>query len=81
MEETKIRQKPRSACYPVHNLVSSILLSKNKKIKIYRSTVLPLLYGYEAWSFVLREERRPRVFENRIQRKMFGPNRDEVIGM
>jgi hypothetical protein len=81
MEETKIRQRPRSACYPVHNLVSSIFLSKNIKIKIYITTNLPVLYGCEAWSFVLREERRLRVFQNRVQWKIFGPDRDEVIGM
>jgi hypothetical protein len=31
-------------------------------------------------SFILREERRPKVFENRVQRKIFGPKRDEVTG-
>jgi hypothetical protein len=75
MEETKIRQKPRSACYPVHNPLSSIFLSKNIKIKIYINTILPVLYGCEAWSFVLREESGLRVFENRVQRKIFGPKR------
>jgi len=72
MEEIKIRQKPRSGCFPVQHLVSSILLSKNTKIKMY-STILPILYGGEAWSFTLRKEYRPRVFENRVLRKIFGP--------
>ena len=60
--------------------LSSVLLSKSIKIKMY-STILPVLYGYETWSFTMREERRLRVFENRVLRKIFGPYRDEVIGM
>jgi hypothetical protein len=39
-----------------------------------------VLYGCESWSFTLREERRLRVFENRVLRRIFGPKRDEVIG-
>ena len=39
-----------------------------------------LLYGCETWSLTLREERRLRVFENRVLRKVFGPKRDEVTG-
>jgi len=38
------------------------------------------LYGYETWSLTLREERRLRVFENRVLRRIFGPKRDEVTG-
>jgi hypothetical protein len=57
------------------------LLSKNIKIKIYRTIILPVdLYGCETWSITLREERRLRVFENRVLRRIFGPKRDEVIG-
>jgi hypothetical protein len=48
------------------------LLSKNLKIKIYRSIILPVLYGCEAWSLTLREERRLKVFENRVLRRVFG---------
>jgi hypothetical protein len=52
------------------------LLSKNLKIKIYRTIILPVvLYGCETWSLTLRE-RRLRVFENRVLRKVFGPKRD-----
>ena len=59
----------------------SSLLSKNLKIKIYRTIGLPVvLYGYETWSLTLREERRLRVFENRVLRRVFGPKRDEVTG-
>jgi len=55
--------------------------SKNLKVKIYRTLILPLvLYGSETWSLALREERRLRVFENRVLRRMFGPKRDEVTG-
>jgi hypothetical protein len=39
-----------------------------------------VLYGCETWSLTLREEHRVRVFENRVLRGIFGPNRDEVIG-
>jgi hypothetical protein len=55
------------------------LLSKKLKIKIYRKINLPVvLYVCETWSLTLREERRLRVFENRVVRRVFGPKRDEV---
>jgi len=64
----------------VHNLLSSSLLSKNLKIKLQRTIILPVvLYGCETWSLTLREERRLRVFENRVSR-IFGPRRDKVSG-
>jgi hypothetical protein len=57
------------------------LLSKNLKIKMYRIIILPVvLYGCETWLLTLREERRLRVFENRVLRRVFGPKRDEVTG-
>ena len=63
----------------MQNLLSSRLLSKNLKIKIYRTIILLfVLYGCETWSLTLREERRLRVFENRVLRRVFGPRRDEV---
>ena len=65
----------------MQNLLSSSLLSKNIKIKIYINIILPLvLYGCETWSPTLREERRLKVFENRVLRRVFGPKRDEVTG-
>ena len=81
-EEIKSRLKVRNACYySVQNLLSSSLLSKKLKIKIYRTIILPVvLYGCETWSLTLREERRLRVFENRVLRRVFGPKRDEVTG-
>jgi hypothetical protein len=57
------------------------LLSQNLKTKIYRTIILPVvLYGCETWSLTLREERRLRVLENRVLRRVFGPKRDEVTG-
>jgi hypothetical protein len=57
------------------------LLSKNIKIRIYKTIILPVvLYGCETWSLTLREERRLRVFENRVPRRIFGPKRDHVTG-
>ena len=57
------------------------MLSKNLKIKIYRSIFLPVvLYGCETWSLTLREERKLRLFENMVLRRIFGPRSDEVTG-
>jgi len=65
----------------VQNLFSSRLLSKNLKIKIYRTIILPVvLYGCETWSLTRWEERKLRVFENMVLRRIFGPRRDEVTG-
>jgi hypothetical protein len=77
-EEIKSRLKSGNACYHSgQDLLSSSLLSKNTKIKIYRSIILPfVLYGYETWSLTLREEHKLRVFENRVLRRIFGPKRD-----
>jgi hypothetical protein len=61
--------------------LSSRLLSKNIKIRIYRSIIFPVvLYGCETWSLTLREEYRLRVFENRVLRRIFRPKKDEVTG-
>jgi len=64
----------------VQNILSSSLLSKNLKIKIYRTIILPVLYGCETWSLTLREERRLRVFESRVLRRIFVAKRGEVTG-
>ena len=65
----------------MQNRLSSSLLSKKLKIKIYRTIILPVvLYGCETWSLALRDERRLRVFENRVLRRVFGPKKDEVTG-
>jgi hypothetical protein len=61
--------------------LSSRLLSKNVKIKIYRTIILPVvLYGCEIWSLTLWGERKLRVFENKVLRRIFGPRSDEVTG-
>jgi len=61
--------------------LSSRSLSKNLKIKIYRTIILPVvLHGCETWSLTLREERKLRVFENMVLRRIFGPRSDEVTG-
>jgi hypothetical protein len=81
-EEIKTRLRSGNACYySVQDLRSSSLLSKNTKIKIHRTVILPIaLCGCETWSVTLREEYRLRVFENRVLRRIFGPKRDEATG-
>jgi hypothetical protein len=71
-----------NACYhSVQSLLSSRVLFKKLKVKIYKTIILPLvLYGCETWSVTLREEHRLRVFENRVLRRIFGPERDKVTG-
>jgi hypothetical protein len=66
--------------YSVQNLLSFRLISKNLKIKIYKTVILPIvLYGCETWSLTLEEENRLRIFANRVFRKRFGPKRDEDV--
>ena len=49
--------------------------------KIYRTIILPVvLYGCETWSLTLKEERKLRVFENMVLRRICGPRSDEVTG-
>jgi hypothetical protein len=78
----KRRMNSGNACYhSVKNLLSSRLLHKNLKIRIYRSIILPVvLYGCQTWSLALREEHKLRVFENRVLRRIFGLKRDEMVG-
>jgi len=72
---------PKHCCLSLQNLLSSRLFSKNLKIKIYKTIILPIvLYGCETWSLILREERRLRVFENMVVRRISGSKRDEVTG-
>ncbi|KAJ4426630.1 hypothetical protein ANN_26428 [Periplaneta americana] len=81
-EEIKHRINMGNACYySVEKLLSSSLLSKNLKVRIYKTVILPVvLYGCETWTLTLREEHRLRVFENKVLRKIFGAKRDEVTG-
>ena len=63
----------------MQNFLSSSVLYKNLKIKIYTTAILPVvLYGCETWLLTLRDERRLRVSENRVLRRIFGPKWDEV---
>ena len=73
-EEIKGRLRSGNACYhSVQNLLPSRLLSRELKIKIYRTIILPVvLYGCEAWSLTLRNERELRAFENMVLRRIFG---------
>jgi len=65
----------------VQNILSSSLVSKNRKIKIHKTIILlVILYGYETWSLTLREECRLRVLENRVLRKILWSNRDDITG-
>jgi len=82
VEEIKSRLRSGNDCYhSVQNRLYSRLLSKNLKIKIYRTIILPVvLYGCEAWSLESREERKLRVFEKMVLRRISGPRRDEVTG-
>ena len=79
-EEIKSRWKSENVCcQSEQTLLSSGLLTKNLKIKIYRTVILPVvLYGCETWSLTLKEERRLRLFKNRVLRGIFGLKKDEV---
>jgi hypothetical protein len=81
-EEIKRRLNSGNVCcHSVQSLSSSRLLSKNLKIRIYKKIILlVVLYGCETWSLILREEHRLRMFENRVQRRIFGRKWDEVTG-
>ena len=73
-EQIRSRLKSGNACcHSVQNMLCSGLVYKNIKIKIYRTVILPVvLYGCKTWSLTSREERRLRVFENRVLRGIFG---------
>jgi hypothetical protein len=77
-DEIKSRLNSGNACfYSVQNILSSRLISKNLKIKIYKTVILPVvLYGCETWSITLGEEYRLRDFESRVLR-IFGPKMEE----
>ena len=63
----------------MRNVLSSGLLPKNFKIKIYTTVILPVvLYGCETWSLTLWEGCSLRLFENRVLRRIFESKRDKV---
>jgi hypothetical protein len=80
-EEIKRRLNSGNACYhSVQNFLSSRVLSKNIKVRIYKIIIMPVvLYGCETWSLTLREMHRLRVFQKRVLRT-FGTKRNEVMG-
>jgi hypothetical protein len=79
-EEISSSLNSGNACYySVQSLLSSCILSRNIKVKIYKNIILTVaLYECETWSLTLREEHRLRVFENRVLRRIVRPKRDEV---
>jgi hypothetical protein len=81
-KEIKRRLNSGNACYhSVQNLLSSCLLFKNIKIKIYKILILLIvLHVYETCAQTLREDHRLQVFENSVLKRIFGPRRDEIIG-
>ena len=81
-EEINSRLKSGNACnHSVQDVLFSSFLYKDIKIKIYRTIILLVIfYGCETWSHTLMKERRLRVFENKVLRRIFGPKRDEVKG-
>jgi hypothetical protein len=81
-EEIRSKLKSGNAGYhSVQNLLPLNLLSKNIKIKLYRTIILPIVLDEcEKLSLMLKEERILRVFQNRVLRRIFGPKRDEVTG-
>jgi hypothetical protein len=81
-KEIKKRLNSGNVCYhSVQNLLSSRLLSKIVKVRIYKTIILPVvLYGCETWTLTVREEHKLCVFENKVLRRIFGPKRDGVKG-
>ena len=81
-KEIKHRLNSGNVCYyALHGLLSSQLLSKNIKLKIYKSVIPPVIsYGCETWTLTLREEKRLQVFENKVLSQIFGPKRDDQTG-
>jgi hypothetical protein len=81
-EEIKSKMMSGNACsHSVRNILSSSLLSKYIKIKIYRTIIVPVvLYVCETRSLTLREERSLRLFENRVLKRIFWHKRVSVQG-
>jgi hypothetical protein len=81
-KEIKSRLNSGNGCYhSVQSLLSYRLLSRNVRVKIYKIIILPVvLYECETWSLTLREEQRLRMFQNRVLRRIFGSNRDDMMG-
>jgi hypothetical protein len=73
----KWQNSGNACCHSVQKLLSSHLLSKSVRIRMYKTIILPVvLYGCEPWSLMLREEHKLSMFENRVLRRMLGLKRD-----
>jgi hypothetical protein len=79
-EITRRSRLGNACCHSVQKLLSSLLLCKHVKIRIYIIIFPVLLYGCETWSLTLREEHGQRVLEKRLQRRIFGPKRNDMTG-
>jgi hypothetical protein len=81
-DQIKRRLNSGNVCYhSVQTLLSSRLLSKNIKIRIYKTVILPVvLHGCETWCLTLKEKHIPRVLEKSVLMRIFGPKGDVVIG-
>jgi len=81
-EEMKSRLVSGNAFfYSVKKLLTSRLISRKLKLKIYKTVILSIiLYGCESWSTTLADEHTLRVFENKVLRKIYGPKREEMTG-
>jgi hypothetical protein len=66
--------------FGVESVVFQVAFQKFKDQDIWNYNFPVVLYGCETWSLTRREERRPRVYENRVLKRVFGPKRDEVTG-
>jgi hypothetical protein len=87
--ETKIAFMKKLRAYYIWRMLATILfrvssschVSKNLEIKIHKTIILPVvLYGCETWSLTLREEHRLGMSVNRVLRRIFGPNREVLVG-
>ena len=76
-EEIKNRSRSGNSCFHSGQNLFIHVASKNLKTKMYFACCF---YGCETWSLTLREERKLRVFENMVLRRIFGPRKDEVTG-
>jgi hypothetical protein len=81
-DEIKRRLKSGNAGYhSTQNILFYSFLSKSIKINICRTIILPVvLYGCETWLLTMREERRLRLFGNKVLRTIFGCKWDKVTG-
>ena len=73
---SSLRGSYSAHCYVYRTMLRQITL----RGKVTSNNMRHNLYGCETWSLTLREERRLRVFEKRVLKKVFGPMRDEVTG-